>query len=99
MAWAGLSCPAPWPHCPSGWERSGHYYFRDNYRADSGLIAALIVLELLSTTGQPLSELRRPFERYADSGEINTEVPDPARVVESIAAELASVSGPSLDRT
>ncbi|TMM19706.1 MAG: phosphomannomutase/phosphoglucomutase [Actinobacteria bacterium] len=82
-----------------GGEHSGHYYFRDNYRADSGLIAAVIVLELLSTSGQPLSELRRPFERYADSGEINTEVPDPARVVESIAAELGSVSGPSLDRT
>jgi phosphomannomutase len=82
-----------------GGEHSGHYYFGDNYRADSGLIAALIVLELLSKTGKPLSELRRPFERYADSGEINTEVPDPARVVESIAAELATVSGPSLDRT
>jgi phosphomannomutase len=82
-----------------GGEHSGHYYFRDNYRADSGLIAALIVLELLSRTGQPLSELRRPFERYADSGEINTEVSDPARVVESIAGELASLHGPSLDRT
>jgi phosphomannomutase len=82
-----------------GGEHSGHYYFRDNYRADSGLIAAVIVLELLSKTSQPLSELRRPFERYADSGEINTEVADPAGVVESIAAELASVRGPSLDRT
>jgi phosphomannomutase len=82
-----------------GGEHSGHYYFRDNYRADSGLIAALIVLELLSMTRKPLSELRRPFERYADSGEINTEVPDPAQVVESIAAELATASGPSLDRT
>ena len=82
-----------------GGEHSGHYYFRDNYRAESGLIAAVIVLELLSTSGQPLSELRRPFERYADSGEINTEVPDPVAVVESIAAELASVNGPSLDHT
>ena len=82
-----------------GGEHSGHYYFRDNYRADSGLIAAVIVLELLSTSGQPLSELRRPFERYAESGEINTEVPDPVAVVESIAAELASVNGPSLDHT
>ncbi|HEX6475753.1 MAG TPA: phosphomannomutase/phosphoglucomutase [Acidimicrobiales bacterium] len=82
-----------------GGEHSGHYYFRENYRADSGLVAAVIVLELLSNAGQPLSELRRPFERYADSGEINTEVPDPPRVVESIAAELASVSGASLDRT
>jgi phosphomannomutase len=82
-----------------GGEHSGHYYFRDNYRADSGLIAAVIVLELLSKAGQPLSELRRPFERYADSGEINTEVPDPPRVVEAIATELASVSGATLDHT
>ena len=82
-----------------GGEHSGHYYFRDNYRADSGLVAAVIVLELLSKTGQPLSELRRPFERYADSGEINTEVPDPARVVESIATDLARESGATLDRT
>jgi phosphomannomutase len=82
-----------------GGEHSGHYYFRDNYRADSGLVAAVIVLELLSKTGQPLSELRRPFERYADSGEINTEVPDPPRVVESIATELAAQSGATLDRT
>ncbi len=57
-----------------GGEHSGHYYFRDNYRADSGIIAALVVLEALSTAGVPLSELRKPFERYADSGEINTEV-------------------------
>ena len=62
-----------------GGEHSAHYYFRDNYRADSGIIAALLVLEQLSTTGQPLSELRMPFERYAMSGEINTRVDDPAR--------------------
>ena len=59
-----------------GGEHSGHYYFRDNYRADSGIIAALVVLEALSDAGVPLSELRKPFERYADSGEINTEVAD-----------------------
>ena len=57
-------------------EHSGHYYFRDNWRADSGLIAALLVLEMLSTTGQPLSELRAPFDRYVASGEINTSVAD-----------------------
>ena len=62
-----------------GGEHSAHYYFRDNYRADSGLIAALIVLEAAQQAGVPLSELRRPFERYAASGEINTEVADPAR--------------------
>ena len=61
-----------------GGEHSGHYYFRENYRADSGIIAALVVLEMCSPAGRPLSELRRPFERYADSGEINTEVRDAA---------------------
>ena len=43
-----------------GGEHSGHYYFRDNYRADSGLIAALVVLELMSTAGEPLSRAARP---------------------------------------
>ena len=69
-----------------GGEHSGHYYFRDNYRADSGLIAALVILEQLSLADLPLSELRRPFERYADSGEINVEVPDPHAVIDRLAA-------------
>ena len=43
-----------------GGEHSAHYYFRDNYRADSGIIAALLVLEQLSKAGVPLSELREP---------------------------------------
>jgi phosphomannomutase len=68
-----------------GGEHSGHYYFRDNYRADSGIIAALVVLEALCKAGVPLSELRVPFERYSDSGEINTEVPDPAGLVGEVA--------------
>jgi phosphomannomutase len=69
-----------------GGEHSGHYYFRDNYRADSGLVAALVVLELLSRAKQPLSEVLRPFDRYADSGEINTEVDDPHAVIERVAS-------------
>ncbi len=64
-----------------GGEHSGHYYFRDNYRADSGLIAALVVLELLSNHTEPLSELRKPYERYWASGEINTRVDDTAAVI------------------
>jgi phosphomannomutase len=76
-----------------GGEHSGHYYFRENYRADSGIIAAMVVLELLSVTGKPLSELLEPFRRYADSGEINTEVPDPAAAVEAMAAEVAGAGG------
>ncbi|HMK96646.1 MAG TPA: phosphomannomutase/phosphoglucomutase, partial [Acidimicrobiales bacterium] len=68
-----------------GGEHSGHYYFRDNYRADSGSIAAVVVLEVLSKAGLPLSELRKPFDRYAMSGEINTEVKGPVGTVERIA--------------
>ncbi len=69
-----------------GGEHSGHYYFRDNYRADSGVIAALVVLEAISRSGLPLSELRTSFERYSASGEINRRVGDPAAVLETVAA-------------
>jgi phosphomannomutase len=68
-----------------GGEHSAHYYFRDNWRADSGAIAALVVLEQLSLSGQSLSQLRRPFERYVASGEINTEVDDPLAVIDRVA--------------
>ncbi|HET7654839.1 MAG TPA: phosphomannomutase/phosphoglucomutase [Acidimicrobiales bacterium] len=73
-----------------GGEHSGHYYFRDNYRADSGLIAALVVLELLSTSNATLSELRAPFERYAGSGEINTTVADQQATIERVASHYAA---------
>ncbi|MEO7836690.1 MAG: phosphomannomutase/phosphoglucomutase [Acidimicrobiales bacterium] len=79
-----------------GGEHSGHYYFRDNYRADSGLIAAVIVLELMSRAALPLSELRKPFERYANSGEVNSVVSDPAAALERVAAAYA---GAEHDRT
>lgn len=80
-----------------GGEHSAHYYFRDNYRADSGIIAAMFVLEVLSKSDQPLSELRKPFERYADSGEINTRVADAARVIEHVAAAFSAFSQDRLD--
>jgi phosphomannomutase len=80
-----------------GGEHSAHYYFRDNYRADSGIIAALLVLELLSKDGRPLSELRVPFERYAMSGEINTRVDDPPAVIERVAAAYADAAQDRLD--
>jgi phosphomannomutase len=79
-----------------GGEHSGHYYFRDNYRADSGAIAALVVLEVLSRSDQPLSQLRRPFERYADSGEINTQVTDPKAVIARLAAAFDPVTHPAV---
>jgi phosphomannomutase len=72
-----------------GGEHSGHYYFRDNYRADSGLIAAVVVLEQLSKAGLPLSKLLEPFRRYKSSGEINTPVVDQQGAIEKIAAAFA----------
>ncbi|MEX0832703.1 MAG: phosphomannomutase/phosphoglucomutase [Actinomycetota bacterium] len=68
-----------------GGEHSGHYYFQDHYRADSGLIAALIVLETLSTAGVPLSKLLQPFRRYHASGEINSVVTDQQGTMERLA--------------
>jgi phosphomannomutase len=60
-------------------EVSGHYYFRDFYQADSGVIPFLMMLELISRRGQPLSEILRPFrERYFLTGELNTPVADVA---------------------
>ncbi len=79
-----------------GGEHSGHYYYRDNYRADSGIITAMVVLELLSAFDGPLSELVRPFNRYAVSGEINTEVRDPLATVAAITEHLRA-SGASID--
>ncbi len=74
-----------------GCEHSGHYYFRDNYRADSGLIAALVVLEVLSRAQAPLSAVLAPYRRYADSGEVNRRVQgdDPRAVIEQVAEAFA----------
>ena len=71
-----------------GGEHSGHYYFRDNYYADSGLIAAVVALGELSSARVPLSELLAPFRRYAASEEINSVVVDQAERIEAIAAHF-----------
>jgi phosphomannomutase len=59
-----------------GGEHSGHFYFRDNWFADSGLIALLLILELVSVEGKPFSELLKPLDSGYRSGEINTTVSD-----------------------
>jgi len=80
-----------------GGEHSAHYYFRDNWRADSGSIATLLVLEQLGRAGVSLSELRKPFDRYVQSGEINTRVDDPAAVIDAVAAKFSAFSQDRLD--
>ena len=81
-----------------GGEHSGHYYFADNYRADSGIIATMVVLGLLCEVDEPLSELRKPFERYAASGEINTEVDDPQETIARIEKQMSELPDASIDK-
>ncbi len=80
-----------------GGEHSGHYYFRDNYRADSGLIAALVVLEALSRHPAGLSDLVSDLNRYAASGELNTAVNDAATVIDKMAAAYPNAAQDRLD--
>jgi phosphomannomutase len=80
-----------------GGEHSGHYYFRENYRADSGLIAGVIALAELSRAETRLSEILAPYRRYFDSGEINTRVEDAAARIEEIAGRFADGRQDRLD--
>ena len=70
---------------PFGLELSGHFYFRDNFYADSGHIAMIAMLNLLSRERKPFSELVRPLRRYSATGEINFEVADKDAKIEEIA--------------
>ena len=78
-----------------GGEHSGHYYFRENFRADSGMLAMLVLLSVLSVHGIRLSELRKEVERYEASGERNYRVTDP---LQAIADVESAFSGSELDR-
>lgn len=80
-----------------GGEHSGHYYFRDNYRADSGMLAMLILMRVMTDAGQPLSELRRSVERYRSSGELNFTVADPSAVMERVAESFPDLEQDRLD--
>jgi len=78
-----------------GGEHSGHFYFRDNWYADSGLIAFLIVLELVSVSGKTVSQLVREVDTRFRSGEVNSEVHDQkgrmAAIEEKYAAAGATI--------
>ncbi len=78
-------------------EHSGHYYFRHNFRADSGMIAALFVLEALSDKDTSLSEMMRPYQRYSDSGEINSEVADQQAALDRLARHFSDGKQDFLD--
>ncbi|RLV49902.1 phosphomannomutase/phosphoglucomutase [Nocardioides mangrovicus] len=80
-----------------GGEHSGHFYFRDFWRADSGMLAALHALSALAGTDQPLSALLAPYARYVASGEINSTVPDAQAVMARIEQEWSDAEVDFLD--
>jgi phosphomannomutase len=80
-----------------GGEHSGHFYFRDFWFADSGMLAAMHVLAAVGATGHPLSELLTQYSRYVASGEINSEVADQKAVTERVAAQFARRPGVTTD--
>jgi phosphomannomutase len=80
-----------------GGEHSAHYYFRDFWGADTGMLAALHVLAALGEQPAPLSELAREYARYAASGEINSRVTDPAAVTRRVAELFGEAEHDNLD--
>ena len=72
-----------------GGELSGHYYFRENFFADSALIAVVKMLNLISSRGGPLSAIVKPLQRYFATGEINFEVKDKDAKIEDLAREFS----------
>jgi phosphomannomutase len=85
-----------------GGELAGHYYFRENFFCDSGLIAALIVLSVLAREQRPLSELIGRIRRYFFSGEMNFSVPNGSQIVQRIkgdfpGGELTEIDGIRVD--
>ncbi|MFL5990653.1 MAG: phosphomannomutase/phosphoglucomutase [Rubrobacteraceae bacterium] len=80
-----------------GAEHSGHYYFRDNYFADSGIIAMLTVAELVARQNGPISELIAPIDHYIRSGEINLEVEDQEATLRKVEEHYAQRDDPRID--
>jgi phosphomannomutase len=80
-----------------GGEHSGHYYFRDFWRADTGMLAAMHVLAALGSQDRPLSELAHEYVRYVASGEINSEVDDQAGRVAAIKSAYEGRDGVETD--
>lgn len=80
-----------------GGELSGHFYWRENFFADSGVIAMIEALNIISETGQPLSRLLQPLRRYHATGEINFDVEDKAAKIEEIARAFSDGKQDRLD--
>ena len=77
-------------HAVFGGELSGHFYYRDNYCADSGMITLVHLLNIISSTNVPVSELIKPLRRYHSRGEVNFEVDDKKGKMDELAKKFSS---------
>ena len=80
-----------------GGELSGHFYFRDNWYADSGAMAFALVASALAEAGRPLSECISPFRDRVQSGEINFETPDKQAAMEALKSAYPDAQVDELD--
>ena len=80
-----------------GGEHSGHFYFKDFWRADSGMLAALHAIAALGEVSTPLSKILKPYCRYVASGEINSEVLDVQSSMNEIAEKFGESAGNEVD--
>jgi phosphomannomutase len=80
-----------------GGEHSGHFYFKDFWRADSGMLAALHAIAALGEVKAPLSKLLKPYSRYLSSGEINSQVADAQISMTEIEAKFGESAGNGVD--
>ncbi len=82
-----------------GGEHSGHFYFADFWKADSGMLAAMHALAALGETekGETLSDLLKKYQRYVESGEINSKVENPAGIVKALRDEYSAKAGITID--
>ena len=84
-------------HAVFGGELSGHFYYRDNYFADSGMITLVHMLNILSENDKPVSELIKPLKKYASSGEMNFEVEDKEVTMKELAKKFSDGQYDDLD--
>ena len=84
-------------HAVFGGELSGHFYFRDNFNADSGAIVFAVVCSVIAAGTTPLSERIAPLNRYAASGEMNFQVADKAAIMEQLAETFSDAKIDRLD--
>ena len=80
-----------------GGEHSGHFYFDEFWRADSGALAALHAIAALGTSNKTMSQLMKPFQRYVASGEINSTVADAGSAIQIVEKEFSSREGVEID--